>query len=51
MFDRISWRKYENFHKNNFDCFAREVAFKAEKIHNEHREIDMNERYGVKKHR
>lgn len=37
MLDIISWRKNENFHKDNFDRFVREVAIQAEKIQAENR--------------
>lgn len=35
MNDLISWRKDENFHKENFDRFVREIATQAERIQSE----------------
>lgn len=32
MFDIVSWRKKENFHKKIFDCFVDEVAFKRRRF-------------------
>lgn len=37
MLDIINWRRTENFHNGNFDCFIREVALHAQKIQTEQR--------------
>lgn len=43
MLDIMTWRKNENFHKENFDRFVREAAAQAEKIQTEHRGTNNHE--------
>lgn len=43
MLDIMNWKKNENFHKEDFNRFVREVAVQAEKIQTEHRGTHASE--------